>query len=279
MTIHNTSTRRFVTSAPITSAQLWLIIAWVLAGGELVRYLGREAGAGATTTKNGLAIGFYGVIVLWMLWLRRRNGLDVPRLLGPPPTRPSRMLVVLAGPSLTLVWLGLWTALLYAQAVQAGPAAPLPPPDDVIDWRHPTSALLRLGIVVGLGPAVEELLFRGILLNRVTQMLGASAAGGLLALLFAAGHVKFLPALCLALLVTVLYRRTGSLWIAMGAHSLNNALVVVWSAAVAWLISRNGAQVTWPGLLWIARAALLTGVIGLVLVFRSRALHATAAEH
>lgn len=64
----------------------------------------------------------------------------------------------------------------------------------------------------------------------------------------------------------------------VGAHSLKNALVIAWMSAGAWLVSRPGARLTWPGLIWTARAALLVGVIGLVLIFRSRAPLAESVE-
>lgn len=269
---------RFVTSAPITSGQMWLIVAWVLLGSELVRQLIGVLGVEGTATKSALQAGFYGVIVLWILWLRRRNGLDVPHLFGPPPTRLSRIVPVLAGPLGALIWMGLYSPLVYGPLLHGGAGTPPVSLESGVDWGHPASALLRLAILIGLGPAVEEILFRGILLNRMTQTLGASAASGLLALLFAAAHVAFLPSLVLAVMVTALYRRTGSLWIAISAHSLNNALVVLWMSGGAWLFSRHGAGLTWAGLLWTARAALLVGVVGLVLIFRSRALRASPAQ-
>lgn len=138
---HNAAAGRYITSAPVTSTQMWLIVAWILAGSELGLQLSRAAGPDATATTHAWQLGFYGVLVLWVLWLRRGNGLNVPRLFGPPPTQLSRIYPVVAGPSLALVWMGLWTLMLHAGVAQAGPTSPPPALEDFLDWRHPASAL------------------------------------------------------------------------------------------------------------------------------------------
>lgn len=96
-------------------------------------------------------------------------------------------------------------------------------------------------LVVSLGPVVEELLFRGVLLSALLQRRGVLTSVLLTSALFALVHLAGLqfhwyavPQLfLLALLLAWLRLRSGSIWPAVVAHGTNNMLaVVVWFVAV-----------------------------------------------
>lgn len=90
-------------------------------------------------------------------------------------------------------------------------------------------------VVVSVGPIVEELLFRGVLLSALLQRWHAGWAVALSSLAFALIHLPglqyqwyALPALTgLALMLAWLRLRSGSIWPAVVAHSVNNLLGVV----------------------------------------------------
>ncbi|RDJ00033.1 CPBP family intramembrane metalloprotease [Dyella solisilvae] len=109
--------------------------------------------------------------------------------------------------------------------------------------------LLRLPlalIVVSLGPLVEELLFRGVLLSAVSRHVGNAWAIVLTALLFAVVHLPdlsflwyALPNLALLGLVLGWLRvQSGSIWPAVLAHGMNNLLAVV-----SWFVMTPGGGV------------------------------------
>ncbi|MEO6800178.1 MAG: CPBP family intramembrane glutamic endopeptidase, partial [Rhodanobacter sp.] len=108
-----------------------------------------------------------------------------------------------------------------------------------LGWRIPLVLM-----VVTLGPLVEELLFRGVLLSALLQRWGTSAGVLLSSAAFALAHlpglnwqVFALPALLLlALALAWLRLRSGSIWPSVIAHGTNNALAVA-----AWFV------VTQPG--------------------------------
>jgi len=95
-------------------------------------------------------------------------------------------------------------------------------------------------LVATIGPWVEELLFRGVLLSALLQRLRAAGAVIVSSLLFALVHLPdldfrwyALPALTLlAVALAWLRLRSGSLWPAIIAHGVNNLL-----AAAAWFFS------------------------------------------
>lgn len=80
-------------------------------------------------------------------------------------------------------------------------------------------------IAVGLGPILEELLFRAFLYRAWARRYGWVVALFLTALLFGALHPNFFHAFLASILFTCIYRRTGSLWAAIIVHASTNALL------------------------------------------------------
>ncbi len=88
------------------------------------------------------------------------------------------------------------------------------------------SALTFLSVVL-LAPIVEEILFRGILLQSLKHSMSAFMAGFLVSLLFAAVHFSYqqaLPLFIASSLYVVITLRYNSLVPAIVAHIFNNAL-------------------------------------------------------
>ncbi len=111
--------------------------------------------------------------------------------------------------------------------------------------RHagPILRIVLALVVSSIGPLVEEVLFRGVLLSALLRCLPVHLAvlGG--TLLFNAVHLPglyfqwyALPALMLLALALCWLRLTsGSLWPAVLAHSLNNTMVIL-----PWLLNTSG---------------------------------------
>ncbi len=81
-------------------------------------------------------------------------------------------------------------------------------------------------LVVIIAPFIEELLFRGVLLNNWCKRLGTLAGVILVSLTFAIFHGPsgFLSALLASIFFSILYLKTKSIWIPMAAHSFSNLL-------------------------------------------------------
>ncbi|HET6554007.1 MAG TPA: type II CAAX endopeptidase family protein [Dyella sp.] len=98
-------------------------------------------------------------------------------------------------------------------------------------------------LVVSIGPLVEELLFRGVLLSAIARHLGSSWAIVLSAALFACVHLPdlsflwyALPNLALLGLVLGWLRvQSGSIWPSVFSHGVNNLLAVV-----SWFVMTPG---------------------------------------
>ena len=89
-------------------------------------------------------------------------------------------------------------------------------------------------LVIAIIPAIgEELLFRGYLQQKMTQWLGKPHMAIIItAILFSAIHMQFqgfLPRFALGLVLGYLFYWSGSLWLPIIAHLLNNAMAVTFA--------------------------------------------------
>lgn len=84
--------------------------------------------------------------------------------------------------------------------------------------------------VVVLAPITEEIFFRGVLYNALKRRLGHGWAAPINGVIFAAIHLSwigFLPRLLMGWLLANFYQRSGSLWVPIIAHGVNNAAALI----------------------------------------------------
>lgn len=97
--------------------------------------------------------------------------------------------------------------------------------------------LLALGGAV-LIPIVEELLFRGIVMQRWAYRWGTRTGVIASSALFALGHGEWIGHFLFGMLMALLYLRTRRLWVPIVTHGLNNFLVML---PILWRIVSHGA--------------------------------------
>jgi membrane protease YdiL (CAAX protease family) len=110
-------------------------------------------------------------------------------------------------------------------------------------------------LICVVAPMCEETLFRGYIFTALRNWRGTIVAAAITAVLFGAVHAGSAPVLDLVPLaglgfgLCLLYRRTGSLYPCMAAHSLNNSLAF---AGLAGLSVGEGVALTVAALACIA---------------------------
>lgn len=96
--------------------------------------------------------------------------------------------------------------------------------------RSPAAVAAAVVAMAALAPLCEEMAFRGLLLSSLRPVLGPAAAVILPGLLFGAMHGSVLPRWIALALVGCCFGamvvRTGSLWVSIAAHAMNNAFTL-----------------------------------------------------
>jgi uncharacterized protein len=179
----------------------------------------------------------YGLTIVplagWLLWRLRSVGADLPAFFGKLPKRMrwGRMFGLTIATLLTSVGLFLLLGYLWYSLN----------PDSVRSFiarllklqsmmRPGTSVMpdltrvLLLFTVIIAAPLCEELIFRGILLQRWTTKWNAPIALILTSALFGILHVNFIGAGTIGLVAGVLYYQTKSLWAPVALHAMNNTI-------------------------------------------------------
>lgn len=114
-----------------------------------------------------------------------------------------------------------------------GPEAELPgfkpqDPHVTIFDTSPMGILIAIAVFIFIAPVVEEILFRGFILQTLLNKFRPWIASAISAGIFALIHFEFQSIgiiLFLALVLNWIFMRSKSLWPCIGFHMLNNALV------------------------------------------------------
>lgn len=160
------------------------------------------------------------IVPVWIVAIRWRGATAADLGFARAPLGESAKLV---GNAYAIYWmLGIvWQAFVRHFHI------PLQP--DLLKKFPPGFQGLALALVLGavIAPIAEETFFRGFLFAGLRKYYSFWIAGGVSALIFAAGHMvpgAILPLCVLGLLFAWLRERTGSIWPSIAMHMLNNAL-------------------------------------------------------
>jgi uncharacterized protein len=127
--------------------------------------------------------------------------------------------------------------------------------------------LLSAGLTCAIAPICEEILFRGFIFTALRNWRGTLPAALITGLLFGGVHAGSAPALDLVPLAALgvglclLYRRTGSLYPCIVAHSLNNS--IAFASLESWNVG-EWALLLIGSLAGIAAVLLVAKRIGLI---------------
>jgi uncharacterized protein len=180
-----------------------------------------------------LPLLWYATLWLGMVWLGRRRGLALERVLGSfPPSHPWFQLIaivigilgfslgsfVLSASGLALVAPGTVESLLRDISRE-----PIVPQGDA------RLRLLSIVTLVVAAPIVEEMFFRGLLLQRWAVKWGIRPAILVSSLLFGCLHANPVGLTMFGVMMAVIYVRSRQLWVTILAHSLNNSIAVLMS--------------------------------------------------
>lgn len=255
---------------PRTSHLLWWPLAALVALLVAAELAAGAAGGGEAWSQaagNAWYLGWGA----WVAWLCRRHGISLRRLLGRPRGRRAWGYVAMALPLLLLS-----AGLFLLQMVLASWVAPETVrgwlADDQATGAAPLAGALSLLASVALAPAVEELVFRGVLLRSWTRRRGRTAALLGTAALFAVLHPgDLVGSFVFGIVLGIIRLRTRTLLVPIACHALFNGLAEVLSAGPG---GPEGGSLTIDGLrsFWWAGAACVAAASLVLWIFLRRTL-------
>ncbi len=152
----------------------------------------------------------------------------------------------------------------------------------IIWWRFEVDAVLATGINVILiaiiAPIVEEILFRGFLLNRWCQKYGTGKAVFFSSLIFAGFHFDIIGGFVFGAVLSLIYLRTKTLVGPILVHISNNTIVIlilitegiiydgplettIDEFRAYWWLAPIGAAIGFPWLVWFLRRLTSRGSV------------------
>jgi hypothetical protein len=164
-------------------------------------------------------------LIGWVAWRMRRCDVRLSILIGPLPKPRSIPRAIGIAALLLLFSVGAFFAFAYVVPSYVEGSIDGGPLSQLYGYGLPRGAVALLVLVV-LAPVAEELLFRGILLNRWTRKWSAGPAVLLSTLLFALLHPVPLGAFGVGLALAALYLKTRSLLLPIVVHAAHNAIAV-----------------------------------------------------
>jgi membrane protease YdiL (CAAX protease family) len=190
-------------------------------------------------------------LIDWLLVARRRR-YSLRDVLGTHRIGGHLGLVVVTVLAVLGVRLGWWSLRLWLTPGW-GEEAPTS-----LDIQSPALQLPLAAVVVVVGPIVEEVGFRGIILRRLLRRLPPWLAAAGTSLLFGAAHFDLVGSTLLGLALVALYVQTRSLWVCISAHALSNLLALFAAVLFEPILERT----------WLVVALQLLGAPWLLLLFR-----------
>ena len=172
-------------------------------------------------------------LLLVVVLITRFAGLEWRRVFGHRLTRESIPLLATVVPVNILVILMLISGgsfLIYLPLSYVAPEFVerwllTVPANYIVKTPEQLARLVVLAVV--FSPIIEEVLFRGLLLQRWAHRWGTLNGVLLSSALFAFGHNEWVGHFVSGVLFAVLYLHTRTLWVPIAAHTLNNLIAVV----------------------------------------------------
>ena len=181
-------------------------------------------------------VGFYGLAVGMVFIIASRRNVNWRDLPFTVPVRREAIrdcllavpLLGLAIASVFLLYIPL--SYIWPDLVQSYLLDPLPSIIARWDREAVIATVLNVLSAVVLAPVVEEVLFRGFLLNRWIMKYGTVLGIAFSSAVFALLHADILGAMVFSVFLAMIYLRSGSLVGPILIHAVNNLIVTLFEA-------------------------------------------------
>ena len=189
------------------------------------------------------SLGLYLGILIFIWWLSLTKT-DRERILKPAPARSPRHIGFVFAPFLISLPVNIIYVLFLEQfmpdflekMMEAGNL-----PENLLGTMEPLSLLLLFLSVVVMAPIVEEIAFRGVLYNMLSDRMSLIAAAIVSSLIFGVMHgTTFLQTAVIGFVLAFIYQVTGDLKMAILGHAANNGVAFAQGVLLAKGIIKEG---------------------------------------
>lgn len=190
-------------------------------------------------------VASYSLLLVLLLYAVYRKTGDYRFPLGPNPSYNGALVYAsLAVPLIGVALVGIYAVFLplsyvWPEEVHFWVIEPSP----MIFWERETGAavasLLNILMLVVAGPIIEEIFFRGFLLNRWMKKYGARKAIAFSSIAFAVLHVDLIGAAIFSVVLCMIYLRTQSLIGPIIVHVANNCLGLLAEVIESYVYSKE----------------------------------------
>jgi membrane protease YdiL (CAAX protease family) len=200
--------------------------------------------------------------MIWIGWQQRHLRLSLSAWLGPSLAgddwKQLRIVLPLMLVSLGATWL-VYVPLSYLFPKFVNDFIITDSPSMFIRGRTLVNVGVALLVVV-IAPVVEEILFRGFLLNRWAYKWGTHRAILATSLAFGILHADVLGHTVFGVVMCFLYVRSGTLRLPIAAHMLNNALATVVAASALTQQQKSYTLAEFQSNWWVGVVCLIAGL-------------------
>jgi uncharacterized protein len=263
---------------------LWWVIVGFFAYGMVSEIVKEFVQFDEETESNIASVFFYVWLCGWIYYISIRAGIDVRGLIrkgeGVKPYILFGLVILLvllsAGSTLLLGYLlsYLSPSLLTSEWFQ-GESYPTPSSFPLLN------RVLDALTLVLFAPIVEEVIFRGIFLNRWTTRWNIRAAVMLSSFFFAILHAGLVSAFIFGLCMSLLYLKSRTLFIPILAHFLNNMIALVLGLFVTDSDNTTENVIgSFRSAVWLGIACLVISLPPILLfIYRNYPAKGTATPH
>lgn len=169
------------------------------------------------------ALVAYPAEIFWLLHMTRVAGISLRRLVGATPTNERTW----GWAALLIPMWGLYAGMSWLVYLALGLFDALPDRSELQTTDGPLQLFLWIPILVLIAPVMEEVIWRGMILNRWAYKWGLRRSIVVSSLAFGFLHDDIITATLFGLVLSLVYIRTGTLLVPMLLHMLNNVSAVV----------------------------------------------------
>jgi len=183
----------------------------------------------------GVFVLQWGIILVPLLWITRKKHKLKWKHFGFKKISPYKTILLIIGGYLMFLGVALIVSIIIIFFNVKIPGYQIQKDIIPLFGNDLLSLIIAGGVIVVLGPIIEEIFFRGFLLRALSNKWGVIYGSIISAAIFAIFHLQpqsIIPIFILGLIINSMVIHSKSIWPAIGFHILNNGIVFIFEVLI-----------------------------------------------